>query len=292
MNEEKAKRIIDEYDRNELHDEDERISFIHALEYLIETTNDANYMMRLGDYYYGHYQFEKALSYYKQASLLHHPAANISLGYIYYYGRCTHINYQKAYAYFSSSMEEGNLIASMQIADMYHYGQYVEKNEEIYKGMIKALFVKVKDSKDINDPLPEIFIRLARIYKEEGNIKGALRLYYYAIDFLSYRLCYDGFFGNLAIMKELITDLYSLIDFNEEDFKLFDLYYLLQSPCIVHFVFLDELYEIEVQKKNDQLRIEFNDQCFDSIDEFFEKAVINHQRLVMVNRYLDQFEIL
>ena len=42
------------------------------------------------------------------------------------------------------------------------------------------------------------------------------------------RIRHNAFFGNLNIMKWLIDDLYELIEFDEEYFDFFDLYYLLR----------------------------------------------------------------
>lgn len=87
---------------------------------------------------------------------------------------------------------------------------------------------------NLNEPVPEICTRLAGIRKEQGDEDGAVNLYLKARDFLTQRLKYDSYFGNRNIMKWLIDDLYELLDFDEDYFDFYDLYYLLKTPHKIH----------------------------------------------------------
>ena len=57
----------------------------------------------------------------------------------------------------------GDLIAAYKVADMYKNGYYVQQDTEKYKSMIEELYPKVKNARRLNEPLPEVFTRLARI---------------------------------------------------------------------------------------------------------------------------------
>ena len=107
----------------------------------------------------------------------------------------------------------GDLIAAYKVADMYKNGYYVEKDYEKYKLIIKGLYPKIMDAQRLDEPLPEIFTRLARIRVEEGNAKDALRLYDTAKEFLAERIQCHPFFGDLNIMKWMIEDIYKLREF-------------------------------------------------------------------------------
>lgn len=60
---------------------------------------------------------------------------------------------------------------------MYKNGYYVDKDLDIYKRIIEKLYIKVKDLCDPHTPIPEIFIRLAGIRRDEGK-KRKHYLYY------------------------------------------------------------------------------------------------------------------
>ena len=66
---------------------------------------------------------------------------------------------------------------------------------------------------------------------EEGNEDQAIQLLLIAKEFQSQRLIYSDFFGDLIIIKHIVLDLYSLIQFDSDYMDLFDLYYVLQKPC-------------------------------------------------------------
>ena len=62
--------------------------------------------------------------------------------------------------------------------------RYDEISAEL-KHLIDEVYPKVKDAWRPDDPLPEIFTRLAGIRTEQGDTEEALRLYDIARNFLS-----------------------------------------------------------------------------------------------------------
>lgn len=117
-------------------------------------------------------------------------------------------------------MNKGNLVATYKVADMYRNGYYVDKDMYKYKSMIEDLYEKVRDCRNVFDPVPEVYTRLARIRTDEGKEEDAVNLYLKAKDWLAQRIRHNAFFGNLNIMKWFIDDLYKLIEFDEDYFDL------------------------------------------------------------------------
>ena len=161
---EKAQQILDDYyDLTQPKYEDD-IALIHALEFLIKETNNPEYMVELGAWYYGQKQFDLAEEYYLMAAKLGYNDAYECLGYIYYYGRVGHPDYEKAFHYYKLASDQGNLIASYKLADMYKNGYYVQKDYPRYVQIIKDLYSKIQGATNTFDPVPEIYSRLAKIY--------------------------------------------------------------------------------------------------------------------------------
>lgn len=244
---EKAQQILDDYyDLTHTKYEDD-ISLIHALEFLIQETKNPEYMVELGGWYYEQRQFDLAEEYYLMAASLEYVDAYECLGYIYYYGRVGQPDYKKAFHYYKLASDKGNLVAAYKLADMYKNGYYVSKDYSKYVEIIKSLYPLIQGATNTFDPVPEIYSRLAKIYVEEGNEDQAIQLLLIAKEFQSQRLIYSQFFGDLTIMKYIVNDLYSLIQFDPNYMDLFDLYYALQKPCKVAIEILGEDHIIEAK---------------------------------------------
>lgn len=287
-----AKSIIENfYDKSKVEECDE-FMFIEALEYLIDTEKNPHDMMHLGGHYYGQKRYDLALKYYEMASAYDIDEADECLGYIWYYGRTGEKDYEKAFNHYSKSMKRGNLVSAYKVADMYKNGYFVEKNYDKYVSIIKSLYPKVKNARNLGEPLPEVFTRLARIRKEEGDTDEAVRLYYIAKDFLAQRISYNAFFGNLNIMKWMIDDLYEIIEFDKYDFDFYDMYYLLKEPVKIEFLYRRTKYRIESMIEEGACVIKFNDKWFRDRDEFYAKARIGDDLLTSVYDRLKDFEVI
>ncbi len=296
-----ARKIVEELDVGRKLTDDEEFMFIEAMGYLIEEEKNPGDMMWLGGYYYEQKRFDLALKYYEMAAAMDYDEAYECLGYIWYYGRTGERDYKKAFEYFSKMMDKGNLVAAYKVADMYKNGYYVDKDLGKYKNMIEDLYTKVQSCRNVFDPVPEVYTRLARIREEEGKEDDAINLYLEAKNWLAQRIRHNAFFGNLNIMKWLINDLYKLIDFDEETFDLFDMYYLMKTPHKVRFYYGDQEIEVESFEEGDAVVISYknsfapNDvKWFQSLDDFFNKALVltTYDKLVRVYDLLYGFEVI
>lgn len=271
--------------------EEDIFLYTEAMDFLIHEENRPDDMMKLGGWYYECRHFDLALKYYEMASAFDIDAADECLGYIWYYGRTGEKDYEKAFRHYSKSMERGNLVSTYKVADMYKNGYFVRKDYEKYKEIIEGLYPKVKDARYLEEPLPEVFTRLARIRKEQGRMEDAADLYLHAKWFLSQRIRFNSFFGNLNIMKWLIDDLYEIIEFDPEYIDFYDLYYVLNRPAQVHFYYQGKEQELESVPEEGTYAVRFNDKWFRSRDEFFQKAVIDGQKLTSIYADLYGFEV-
>ena len=287
-----AKRICSDYYNMTNPSEEDTFLYTEALKFLIEEAKDADYMAELGGLYYEDRQFDLALKYYELAAEYNNLYAISNLGYIWYYGRTGERNYEKAFYYFDKARQMGDVIAAYKVADMYKNGYYVEKDYEKYKAIIEDLYPKVTNSRRLNEPLPEIFTRLAKIRSEEGKNYEALRLYDKAKDFLAQRIQVHPFFGDLNIMKWMTEDIYKLRPFDAEDMWVYDLYYLLKAPHKVQFSFEDQIHEVEAVEEEGAIVIRFDNEWFRTIDDFFQKAELDGELLTTRYEELYDFEVI
>lgn len=291
MTVEEARKIAEAFDENHNPSEEDVFMFTEAMNFLIEENHNPRDMMHLGGYYYEIRHFDLALKYYEMAATYDYDPAYECLGYIWYYGRTGERNYEKAFGYFSRLMEKGDPVSTYKIADMYRNGYFVDKDQAKYEQMIETLYPKVKDMNNVFDPVPEVFTRLARIRTSQGRPEDAVNLYLYAKDFLAQRIRYNAFFGNLNIMKWLIDDLYELIEFDEDFFDFFDLYYLLKSPHRISFMYEDGEHKLESLVEGDECVVCFDGKWFHSRDDFFKSGCIGNTKLTAVYNDLYGFEV-
>ncbi len=287
-----AKIIVQAFDENKKPSEDEVFMFTEAMNFLVEELKDPADMMYLGGYYYEIKRFDLALKYYEMAAGFDYDPAYECLGYIWYYGRTGERDYKKAFEYFSKMMNKGNLVATYKVADMYKNGYYVDKNYDTYCKMIEELYPKVSKCKNLFDPVPEVYTRLARIRKEQGKEEEAANLYLFAKDFLAQRIRYNAFFGNLNIMKWLIDDLYEIIEFDEDYFDFYDLYYLLKTPHKITFMFEEQEMVVESVMEGEECTVCFNGKWYSSRDDFFKDAMINGTTATSIYDDLYDFEVI
>lgn len=282
MTSKEARQIVRDFDDSKVLTDEDEFMFTEAMNFLIEEEHKPQDMMYLGGWYYEQRRFELALKYYEMAAAFDHDPAYECLGYIWFYGRTGERDYKKAFEYFSKLMEKGNLVSSYKVADMYKNGCYVEKDHDKYVEIIELLYPKAQKLQYVEEPLPEIFTRLARIRIEQGRKADAIELYLKAKDWLSWRIKYNAFFGNLNIMKWMVEDLYTLIEFDPDVFGLFDFYYLLKTPHKVTFEYEDKEYCVESVQEENNCSIHFGDKWYVDLDAFFQNAAINNVKLTAI----------
>lgn len=294
-----ARKMARAFDENKNPSEEEIFLYTEAMNYLIEEEKNPQDMMCLGGYYYEIKRFDLALKYYEMAAAMDYDCAYECLGYIWYYGRTGERDYKKAFENFSKVAATGNIVAKYKIADMYKNGYYVEQNQEKYEEIIEELYQDSRRwSRNIPEvdyselPFPEIYTRLARIRKEHGNIEDAINLYLEAKPILARRISFNAFFGNLNIMKWLIDDLYELMDFDEDFFDFFDLYYLLKTPHTIGFAYDGMNYIVESVMEGGECVVNFDGKWFHNRDEFFQKAMIGEYKITAISEELFGLEVI
>lgn len=287
-----AEKIVRDFNENSIPNEEDEFMFIEAMNYLIEERKSPRDMLYLGGYYYEQKKFDLALKYYEMAAAMDYDDAYECLGYIWYYGRTGERDYKKAFEYFSKLKDKGHLVAAYKVADMYKNGYYVEKNQEKYEQIIEELFPIVCKCRNVFDPIPEVFTRLARIRIDQDDIGEAINLYLHAKRVLAQRIGINAFFGNLNIMKWLIDDLYKWLDFDEECFDFFDLYYVLRFPHKVTFMYEDKEQHLESVMEGDECVVCFNGKWYHDRDQFFKEACVDGKKATSLYGEFYAFEVL
>ena len=280
MNERETYLIRNRFRMNEKPSEEDIFLYTEAMDYLIYELKNPQAMLELGGYYYEKKYFDLALKYYEMAAEYKLPYAYEGLGYIWYYGRTGRRDFEKAFHYYSLAKEAGITEAAVKVADMYKNGYFVEQDYRKYKEIIEALYPKVRKAQTLGEPVPEVFTRLAMIRKEEGKISQAVRLLLEAKDFQAQRLGNNAFFGDINIMKWLIDDLYEMIEFDTEDFDLFDCMWLLRGPAVIHFCYEGMPLTIEAIDEGGELAIHWKNEVYPDRDTFFAKAMLGKQHLM------------
>ncbi len=270
---------------------EEEFLYIEVMRYLIYAEQKVADMMCLGEFYYARKCFELALKYYEMAAAGDCADANMWLGCIWYFGRTGVIDYASAYQYFSKATEQGDATAAYLLADMYRHGHYVEADYNTYKTMIESLEMKAIVARYTDDPVPEIYVRIGGIRKREGLLDIATEYYTEAKEFLAQRIVYDPYFANLNLMRDLIREYYSVVRFDAKNAGLYDLYYCLQKPCQVTFVYSGKAYEIQAVEEDGECVIRFGKGWFRTIDHFFAAAMIDGELLTSIYDELELFEV-
>lgn len=283
MNKEEATRLIKRFYRNDNHTENDEFIFVEACNYLIETENNTDVMTSLGGFYYDKKKFDLALKYYLMADEAGDKWAADGLGYIYYYGRVGERDYKKAFHYFSIAKENGNLEAAMKIADMYHNGYGVEKDDIKYKAILLEIYDKVKDSKDLFEPYPEVAHRLADIFIKEGHGEDAIALLNKGKSYIEQRIRYNPFRGNFIVCKRTITLLYEVVEFNKDNFNFFDLFYVLKKPNKVKLTYKGKQYIIESFFDEGEMRVKCEDKFYKSIENFLMYAMFDNKHTYVID---------
>ena len=288
-----ARRICEAYYAMTNPGEEDRFRVTEALDFLIHETRDPAYMVALGGIHYEQRAFDLALKYYEMAAEYDSVPALVGLGYIWYYGRTGERDYEKAFRCYDRARQLGNLQAAYKVADMYKNGYYVPRDMGKYREIIESLYPRVEYVDSLYDPLPEVYTRLAAIRAEEGRTAEALALYDKARDFLARRIQDHPFFGDLNIMKWMIGDIYRLRPFDEADFGLYDLYFLLERPVKVGFRFEGEAHTVASVPEDGAMAVCLDgDTWFRTVDDFFRKAELGGEHITTLYEELLNFEVL
>ena len=274
-----AEQMIREFDSNPNPNDEQLFMTTEALSWLIHERHSPKDMMYLGGIYYERKDFALARKYYEMAAEQDYEPAHSCLGYLYYYGRTGERDYEQAFLHFQKSMELGNSVSTYKVADMYKNGYYVQRDYAKYTGMIEALWKRVRKMQYLEDPVPEVAVRLAGIRAGQGKNEEAVSLYLQAKSYLAQRIEHHPFFGNFTIMKDLIHNLYRLIPVDRDNLDFYDLYEVQAQPCQVTFYDKGKPCQILAAAEGTDMVISFGGKCFRTVDDFMQKGMLDGELL-------------
>lgn len=143
-----------------------------------------------------------------------------SLGYIYYYGRCTdgEPEYEKAFRYFSIGAAAGIYESQYKLSDMFRHGYGVPKNGNIASDIIWRMYnEKIKDiyNSILNSKFADVALRLGNLKKEGiGSKKNANAAYYYYLqaDFaIRMRMLEDDQYGDSKVAEGIRSSIDAIL---------------------------------------------------------------------------------
>lgn len=281
-----ALKVLQDYYEIKNPTSEDEFMLTEALGYLIEKTKNPKYMCELGWFYCSRKHFDLELKYMEMAAEYGYPPAMEELGYIWYYGQHGEKDYNKAFYYFSKGAEgdgtNGSLWCKYKLADMYRFGCSVEKDEEKYREMIEEAYEEVKNPAFLNDPFPEICLRLAGIRNDQGRKNEAVELLKEAKRFMAERLSVEAFWGHIEVMGRIVRFLYQLIPFDYKKADFYDLFYLTETPGNYIMKRNGKKIKIEVIKENDEKAIGCNNRWYRSFEDFCLKADTENEKFTSI----------
>ncbi len=294
MNNTEALKALNEYYDIKNPSADDEFKFTEALGYLIEETKDPKYMCELGWYYCSKKRFDLEIKYLEMAAEYGYLPAMEELGYMWYYGQHGEKDYDKAFYYFSKGAEDksrGSLWCKYKLADMYRFGCSVEKDEEKYRKMIEDAYEEVKDPKYLNDPFPEISLRLAGIRADEGKTDEAFRLLKNAKRFMAERLSVEAFWGHIEVMGRIVRFMYELKNLDDNKVDFYDLFYLTQKSGKYALYYGKKKYALEVVDEDGEKAIRFNDKWYKCFEDLCQKAAIDGNKVTNIYDEIYRVEV-
>ena len=140
-----------------------------------------------------------------------------TLGYIYYYGRCTDgvPDYESAYKYFSFAAFNGVYEAQYKVADMFKNGYGVVKSPETSKNIIAKLYdenIKYIRDGEFNCKFADIALRMGGLFAsndddEENDYEEALYYYTQAEFAIRMRMMEANYYGDSKVSDAIATAL-------------------------------------------------------------------------------------
>ena len=158
----------------------------------------------------------------------------------------------------------------------------MEKDEDKYREMIEDAYDQVKEPKFLNEPFPEISLRLAGIRADQGKKIEAVRLLREAKRFMAERITYDDFWGNIEVMGRIVRFLYKLTPFNTEKADFYDLFYLTEKPGKYTMTRKGRKSKIEVIEEDGEQSIGFNGKWYRCFEDFCQRAEIGKNKITSI----------
>ncbi len=294
MKEAEALKVMRKYYENPNPDEAEEFRFTEALKLLIDKTGEPQYMYELGWFYLTKKRFDLEIKYLELAAESGYVPAMEELGYMWYYGQHGEKDYGKAYGYFSKGAElddgAGSLWCKCKLADMYHNGYYVEKDENKYRKLIEETYKEIETPEYLNEPYPEVSLRMAEIWSEEDRMGEAAVLLIKAKKFLAERLSHEAFWGHFETMSRIVNLLYRLKLLNDTSIDFYDLFRVTREPCRILFKYNGDRYVITVSDDK-KAGICFDGKWYRDFLELCDKANIGNKKITNIYDELYDWEV-
>ncbi len=221
-------------------------------------------------------EFEKALKLCEEAEEAGFSSLARVHGDLLYYGRTGRAEPAKAAVFYREAAERHDLKALVRLSDMYRSGSGVRRDPPESFRLLEEAWTLSENCED-DTVRTDICTRLARMRKADGKTEEAVRLYLEARELLKKRIRSAGTFRDLTAMEWLVDDLRTMYTPPGKD--LFDLYYELQQPARVSFLYGGKEYEAESFAEDGDMKVMFNDRVYDSPGDFVNRAEAGGTRL-------------
>ena len=280
---EEAKEIVDKFYNKRNTNKDDEYLFVEALNYIIDSTGDPEYVSALGGYYYGKKRFDLALKYYSIASEDNEKYALNGLGYIYYYGRTGEVNYDLAFKYYKRASDLGVDEATMKLSDMYSKGLGAKKDLKKSYDILIKLYEREKNSDLVYSIYPEVVIRLSSYWIKEEKYEDCFYALIKAKNFIKSRLVYNDFFGEYTNMESIINKIYECVSFDKLEMDIYDIFYYFKNIGKVIFLYNGKEYCINSQMDGNAVSLEFNGKWYHDARDFLMNAKIDNKRISSIS---------
>lgn len=276
--------------------EEEEFFLIEAMQELMRMPGEeAVWEFNLASYYQENGFYELAEKYFRKL----HEGGIFNFGYdlgtLYYEGIHGVPDYEKAIHYFQYDLEYQNMDCQARLAEMYRLGQGVQQDNNQYDEFMFSLYERSLKSEQALHYLPYTSYSLYRyFYYSDVDLSLEISREYLQLAFQDcYRLLNTHYrIQLLKLMEKIIVEVFNN---HHEDWiprTIYDLLFILKTPCKVRLRMNQEVFEVSSQIKGNNLVILFDNNWFRSPLQLFEKASIQGFRVSTLGEELDILEVL
>jgi hypothetical protein len=168
---------------------------------------------------------------------------------------------------------------------MYRFGCFVKKDEARYCRMIEEVYEEIKNPARLNQPFPEVCLRLAGIRDEQGRRDEAIDLLVKAKKFMAERLSLDPFWGHIEVMGRIVRYLDKISFYLPPRFPSNDFYHFFiftETPGRYYMSYRGRRLEIEVTEENGEKAIGYDGKWYRSFEDFCSRAEVNGKKFTSV----------
>lgn len=267
------------------------VTCIEALEKLMELQLDYQYM----EYLIVAYPNDRVGNIKRKQifeKLSCHPIVALEMGKIEYYGKLGAPNFKKAFEYFSHASKIGSISANHYLGQMYKYGQYVKKDLNKYEELTRSVYDFLVDAQAEHcfPGIDATIMELAEIEFQKGNEEKSLE-YCLLARKSAIKCSIHGCSVSDTLCKATIF-LYKLIEYDQNNTDLFDIFYLLANPNKIRIRVLEENIIVQSIEYNGELVVKYRDEIYRNVKVFLENCRINGRQLSTYYSEIFDIEVL